>query len=585
MIPKHAHFFWSGDSMSYFRYVTLESFRHWHPNWVIWLWSTDKWATANWRFEKQDFHHSTGENYMQSAIALVDRVISYDKHPNVAPNYQSDFMRWDSLYEHGGFYLDLDQLIVGSFDEFTDWNTGFIYTRYGGMYDYSPVGCIAAAPGVKAVDYVRKRLSRAYNAADYSSIGPHMFFHRLADLRASGLLNECNAINVGSKYFYSIPFSELAHTLYTGGHKVGPEAKAIHWFGGHPDSQAFNKKFTPESAKYSGDTISRELRKMGLVTPEASQTDFAFGKRHKSAGPEMVFYYSDMQLHPSGEVRGYDNVNERWWGGSSSAGFVNLFHENGLISTKCKHDAVYGYSGKSNINEETTHMLTPLLDIEPVYVISSAQTEKHTELALAMRDELLGRGVDADRVLIARGGLDKQAELTFDLVEENNWLTTHTGFEYAALHFIARVCRLKTGFVFLLHDTMELGDRFIERTSRIPNVKDVDIVYAAMNIEGHTCGWHNCGFYSIEFLRRIEQQLAAMHGISRRRGIEIEVDENQRGLWRLARRVVSMPNAYSYINESAPVAYHGVKRCQRFIPAADLVKYYTPPQQEDSFIG
>jgi len=62
MIPKRMFFYWSGNDLSWMRYMTLYSFRKMNPNWEIILYLSDnvnKIKTWN-SGEEQDFLNYTG---------------------------------------------------------------------------------------------------------------------------------------------------------------------------------------------------------------------------------------------------------------------------------------------------------------------------------------------------------------------------------------------------------------------------------------------------------------------------------------------------------------------------------------------
>jgi len=68
-------------------------------------------------------------------------------------------------------------------------------------------------------------------------------------------------------YFYPVYPSSAVDVIYDGKVKipVTPENYALHWWGGHQKSQAFNGKYTEEFAATSKDTISVYCRKEGIL--------------------------------------------------------------------------------------------------------------------------------------------------------------------------------------------------------------------------------------------------------------------------------------------------------------------------------
>ena len=259
MIPKKFHLFWCGDTMSYLRYMTLVTLRHHHPDWEINLHTSKKYAQMTWVHEAQDFQQKFDDDFLPKACEIADNVRVYEKHTDVAPNFQSDFFRWDILEEEGGFYLDTDQIILKPFDDLLTHQ--FIYALYEAN---GPVGVLGAEPHLQIVRYIQERIIKLYSPSNYNSIGPQMFIKVMKEVGGKDWWKKTGRWN--SKHaFYPIAYSHGVPNIYSGKHNPPDSAYALHWFGGHPVSQKFNKKFTPEFAKTSDDTISRRLRCFGIL--------------------------------------------------------------------------------------------------------------------------------------------------------------------------------------------------------------------------------------------------------------------------------------------------------------------------------
>jgi hypothetical protein len=71
--------------------------------------------------------------------------------------------------------------------------------------------------------------------------------------------------NAPPQYFYPIPDSYLAPSIYDGTFNVPDASYSLHWFGGLPASQDFNKKYSRQYAGSSGDTISKFLREKQIL--------------------------------------------------------------------------------------------------------------------------------------------------------------------------------------------------------------------------------------------------------------------------------------------------------------------------------
>ncbi|MBD3407209.1 MAG: hypothetical protein GF411_13905 [Candidatus Lokiarchaeota archaeon] len=258
MIPKKLFLFWSGHTMSYLRYLTFVTARHFHPDWEINFYVTDDFTTMKWCHEAQDFQNEDRDNYLEQAKTLCDHVRPYKHHEDKAPNFQSDFFRWHVMEEYGGWYLDTDQIILKPFDDLCSYQ--FVYSFYEAN---GPVGVLGAEPKLRICNYVRETMNKRYKPSNYNSIGPQMWINVMKEIGKSKWFGDINSLN--SKHmFYPVPYSHGVHKIYDGSFEIPKSSYALHWFGGHPKSQKFNNKYTKEFMMASNDTISRFVRTLSL---------------------------------------------------------------------------------------------------------------------------------------------------------------------------------------------------------------------------------------------------------------------------------------------------------------------------------
>jgi hypothetical protein len=265
MIPLKFILWWSGSGLSYLRYLTFKSLRHFHPNAPIQLLVGDvfKKEDHKWNVEKQDFEkpEDIKKDYLDELKNLNVEVKHVNLFPQYAPNFQSDLLRWYWLNNYGGFYLDTDQIILKSF-EGLPLDNDFIYSAYkaASCGFYSPVGVLGASKNTEIVNFIFNNITKFVDNNNYNSAGPFM----LRDvLRIHNWKDKM--FNAPSNYFYPIPDSYMVTKIYDGSLKLTDESFAIHEFGGHPITQAFNKIYTEEFAKTSNDTISCFLREKKLI--------------------------------------------------------------------------------------------------------------------------------------------------------------------------------------------------------------------------------------------------------------------------------------------------------------------------------
>jgi mannosyltransferase OCH1-like enzyme len=119
VIPKTIHIIWVGDE-SRRPDNCIDTWRHRNPNWSLRVWGNDELAHYGW----------VNARHMK---AMASREL----------NGVADMMRWEILYNEGGFVVDADSVCVHSLD---DW-----------LFDAAAVACWEneiARPGLIAAGYV-----------------------------------------------------------------------------------------------------------------------------------------------------------------------------------------------------------------------------------------------------------------------------------------------------------------------------------------------------------------------------------------------------------------------------------------------
>ena len=265
MIPLNFGLFWSGSKLSYLRYLTFKTLRHFHPHSRIQLYVSDKFSISKDGTD-QDYKNPNNikKDYMSELEKLNVEIIKFNKHSDLAPNHQSDIFRWTWLKENSGFYLDTDQIILKSFKTLP-LMASFIYSCYKidspfvPNGEFAPVGVLGAEKGAKIVDLICNKIMKYYNKNDYNSIGPWMMMKIIKNIDLS------RTFNAPPIYFYPAPICDRMKNIFDGKMKFKKESYAAYWFGGHIPSSKFNRNYTEEFAKTSNDTISVFLRSKRLI--------------------------------------------------------------------------------------------------------------------------------------------------------------------------------------------------------------------------------------------------------------------------------------------------------------------------------
>ena len=257
-IPKTAWFYWNSETpLPYLRYLTLLTFRIQHPDWGMVLYISGANIKKQWTgYETQDFVSKDTVNYLDEVYQLNCHIRKFDSY-NLNPNYISDIFRWKILSQFGGWYFDMDQIFTGNFDKYRNYDIVYGCTkyRYSGVLGASRKSHIPSGMNTEIIEKLKRPLK------NYCELGNWLFSKKIGNYQRGEKIF-CTANNT----FYPITDSFNAKLLYNGSYKINPmQSDAVHWFGGHPDSQAFNKIYTPKFARKSTDSISTYLRTLKII--------------------------------------------------------------------------------------------------------------------------------------------------------------------------------------------------------------------------------------------------------------------------------------------------------------------------------
>lgn len=270
-IPKVANFFWNRETpLSFLRYLSLASFRYHHPDWEINLYLAYTNISNRWKtFEQQDFEaRYVAKDYISKLIGIGVNIINYKNEysGSLAPTFIADLARWEFL-QKGGWFFDNDQVFLRPFDDLC----GFDFIL--GADNHVCIGVIGASAGCKLTDLVieeqRHQLNEKKGNPDvYCELGNSILIKLF---KTDSWKNEAASWmvwNTPQNYFYPVHESnKLQDYIHNPENSLPVDGTnyALHWFGGHPTNQVFNKNYTEDYARKSADIISVYLRKINLV--------------------------------------------------------------------------------------------------------------------------------------------------------------------------------------------------------------------------------------------------------------------------------------------------------------------------------
>ena len=237
-IPKVAHFIWNeGTPLSYLRYLTIQTFRLHHPDWKVMFHLVSGCNQVKGWKGKESLEFIENKKVRDYIKELPPAEIVSHTVDNLLPNHASDLIRWEVLYQYGGFYFDLDQLILASFDPLTDYDIVYggsriVYSGVLGMFRRCPVA-------LEMINRVKAKIKSG--TTSYCEAGNWLWDHYLTTKESAETMRYYRWINTPQESFYPISESHMMKQYYDGGTPDLVGAYALHWFGGHPDSQVFNR--------------------------------------------------------------------------------------------------------------------------------------------------------------------------------------------------------------------------------------------------------------------------------------------------------------------------------------------------------
>lgn len=278
VIPRRMSFFWTGP-MSWMRYLTLYTFRLHNPTWQIYLYEPNsECIDKDWKEYQQpqaeDNRHYDGVDYshMLSELNIVRR--SIDMVEGLSPAQACDIFQWELLAGEGGFYADMDILWMNSLDEV-----------YEDIKDDDVVFClenVVLAIGFMAskskCDLFQKIVCEALDRCEthvnkYQGYGTDLLYDVAFDgmgrhgcdigIQALNAFRKkhpsLNIVSVPDEVVY--PFDWTEPTIIFNQELPAPkDSVGIHWFGGAPISQEWNKKLTEKTWEEYSSTFTNCLR-------------------------------------------------------------------------------------------------------------------------------------------------------------------------------------------------------------------------------------------------------------------------------------------------------------------------------------
>lgn len=308
-IPRRISFYWHGGPLSFCRWMTLKSFRHYNPRWEMRLYRPaagchslppdqgisrqSPWETP----EQQDFQHYFGADrpdYSQRIAELgIDELTwPHDPAPAADPVQQSDLFQWRLLHEVGGFYADLDILwlrpIEPLYQSVRNADAMMVMSA-----SHLAIGFLASKPGNPFFrDVLAAALSRR-RPHEYQSCGIDAISRALNFDNSWLVARDTRPKNFGEAYrrqypgltvaqppdltVYPWPWSKTGRIWRRRHRGLSDQCYGIHWYAGAPLSQQRNCELTESNLGEYQCTWAWYARQVLVVNKEEKGDDLGDG--------------------------------------------------------------------------------------------------------------------------------------------------------------------------------------------------------------------------------------------------------------------------------------------------------------------
>jgi len=278
-IPKLLFSYWSGDNISLLHNISLLSAIKLNPDFKVILYTAKEGQACDTKFftsgeQGVDFFTKIRFEDFISANGLECITIDFEKEYGISgPRYHTflaDLIRIKKLYEHGGFWFDLDVLFLNPIPKEFLLSSSESKTCVLTSYDQCiPTGFIGGVPRCSIFEIASAFLDsylseNARHMANYQSIGPNLWT-RILDPYLDEMLNDHPSVFfVEPRVIYPYLWNEIALLFNPHiGLRISSRTVCVHWFNGAQNTRDFLNQFNfSETIKTPTSPFTRILKRL-----------------------------------------------------------------------------------------------------------------------------------------------------------------------------------------------------------------------------------------------------------------------------------------------------------------------------------
>jgi len=271
-LPKNIYFYWGNKTMSFFRYMSIYSFKKFNPDWNVILIKRRNLRIPKDYFEEErpDFLFFKGED-CSNLIDNLDISIKYleEEYPEIADldfseAHISDIILWKILGEEGGIVSDTDILYYKPIDyeKIKNVDVGLISFNGYPKQGYIPLSFMLGKPN----NFFKEMYEKSKK-----EINPKIWDNspNLMD-SLEEIKNKFKDLNISRLPSHIVfPFSETDKEpyehfklMYEDDAKIPEDSIGMHWYGANPNSQGFNNQLTKDNYDKCDNTICRIIKEV-----------------------------------------------------------------------------------------------------------------------------------------------------------------------------------------------------------------------------------------------------------------------------------------------------------------------------------
>jgi len=248
--------YWTkGMPLSFLRYYTLYSFRHFNPHWKIIMLHTDNlnmsktWDTGE---QKTDYNN---KDYYTDALKIIDEVITVNMKDvgfddGLNEIYKSDILRYWAVVKYSGIWSDMDIVYTNSVpSSLIDVDFICFAKKY---YNIGFFGGIKGSNFFRNILNLQKKVQQKNGYQIYGST----LISRTSPIT-------CTINNMDMDLIYYLDSTRIRDIFYSE-IALPDRTIGVHWYGGDSISKYFEGVITPDNCYLKDTYIYKAIKKSFL---------------------------------------------------------------------------------------------------------------------------------------------------------------------------------------------------------------------------------------------------------------------------------------------------------------------------------